>query len=58
MDTVKEALGPTRAKLFAAGGMEVSSFVDRRGRLLTLAELRTREADVFDRLNVRVPSHN
>jgi len=52
MDTVREALGGTRAKLFAAGGLKVTSFTDRRGRLFNLKELRRREADVFDRLNI------
>lgn len=55
MDTVREALGPSRAKLFAAGGQDVSSFTNRRGRLFTLAELRAKEPDVFARLNIRVP---
>jgi len=55
MDTVREALGPSRAKLFAAGGLDVTSFTDRRGRLFTLAELRQKEPDVFARFDIRVP---
>ncbi len=58
MDTVREALGATRAKLFAAGGLDVTSFTDRRGRLFNLSELRRREADVFDRLNIPVPKRD
>lgn len=55
MDVVNEALGPSRAKLFAAGGIEVRQFTDRAGRRLTLAELRRREQEVFDRLDVNAP---
>lgn len=47
MEIVEEALGATRAKLFAAGGLKVEQFTDRRGRVLTLKELRQREAAAF-----------
>lgn len=43
-----EALGATRGRLFRQGKMDVTRFVDRQGRTLTLDELRRREADVFD----------
>ena len=58
MGTVREALGPSRAKLFAAGGLDVTAFTDRRGRLFTLEQLRRREPDVFERFNIRVPTRN
>lgn len=52
MDTVTEALGVNRGKLFAAGGLQVEQFVDRAGRMLTLHDLRQRESDVFEQLNI------
>lgn len=51
-DVVVEALGRTRAKLYQDGGLSVTSFVDRRGRLFTLEELRERENDVFEELGI------
>ncbi len=52
MDVVNEALGPTRAKLFAAGGVKAESFVNREGRLLSLDQLRAREPDAFSQLKL------
>lgn len=43
MEVVEEALGKERAKLFANGRVSVGDFVDRRGRTITLQELRERE---------------
>lgn len=54
MDVVEEALGKKRAKLFAAGGLSVDRFVDRRGRQLTLQQLRERERDAFEAAGVSV----
>jgi SPP1 gp7 family putative phage head morphogenesis protein len=54
MDVVREALGEKRAKLFAAGGLKVDRFVDRRGRQLTLKELRERERDAFEAAGVEI----
>lgn len=50
--TVREALGATRAKLFAKGGLEVSAFTDRRGRRFTLKELRRRESGAFRKADI------
>ena len=36
---VDEALGPARGKLFRRGELEVTDFVDRRNRILTLEQL-------------------
>lgn len=52
MSTVKEALGATRAKLFAKGGLDISAFTDRRGRRWTLETLRRRESAAFKRVDL------
>jgi hypothetical protein len=52
MDVVEEALGPKRAKLFAAGGLDVNAFTDRKGRQLSLDDLKAKEPDVFERLDL------
>lgn len=44
-----DALGPTRGKLFRTGAIQVKDFVNPRGELLTLDDLRARYADVFNR---------
>lgn len=54
MDVVREALGEKRAKLFAAGGINVDRFVDRRGRQLTLKQLRERERSAFEAAGVEI----
>ena len=41
-----EILGPTRGKLFRAG-MTVERFVDNKGRELTIAQLKARDAELF-----------
>ena len=52
MATVEDALGRTRAKLFAAGGLKVDQFVDQQGKFMTLKELQGKEADAFKQLNL------
>lgn len=47
-----EALGVTKAKLLRDGGLDVSRFVDSRGRSLTLDELRSREAAAFEKARI------
>lgn len=42
-----EVLGPTRAKLFRQGKLNVDNFVDDNGRVYTLEELRRREREAF-----------
>jgi len=44
-----EALGPTRAKLFREGGLDIDRFVNRAGDEWTLDELRQRDAEAFKR---------
>lgn len=44
-----ESLGPTRGKLFRDGGLTIDRFTDTRGNILTLDELRQRDADAFER---------
>ena len=41
------ALGPTRGRLFRSGDLQVRDFVDRRGELLTLKDLRRSEPELF-----------
>lgn len=42
-----EVLGPTRGKLFRAGGMKVNEFVDRSGNQLTLKQLADTSPEAF-----------
>jgi len=44
-----EILGVTKGRLFRAGGVDVRDFVDTRGKVYTLAELRTRDEAAFAR---------
>lgn len=44
-----EVLGPTRARLFRDGKLEIEAFVDDNGRSYTLQELRRREREAFER---------
>ena len=41
-------LGPTRAKLFRKGGMNIERFTDPTGRSYTLAELRRLDSEAFE----------
>jgi len=43
----EEILGVSKAKLFRDGGLELDRFVDRKGHVFTLAELRERDAAAF-----------
>lgn len=52
MDIVVEALGEKRAKLFAAGGLDVQQFTAGTGRTLTLKQLRAKEASAFEAAGV------
>jgi len=54
MSVVREALGAKRAKLFAAGGLDVQRFVDRRGRQLTLKQLQDKERSAFEAAGVQL----
>jgi len=47
-----EVLGPTRGRLFREGGITMDRFVNNRGRLYTLEELRRREGRAFDAAGV------
>lgn len=49
---VEDALGPTRASLFLKGELGISDFVDARGNVLTLEQLRRVEGDAFRRAGV------
>ncbi len=44
-----EALGPTRGALFREGGLAVDGFTDNAGNILTLDQLRQREAEAFEK---------
>lgn len=46
---VEEVLGKSKAKLFLDGKLDVEKFEDRSGNMLTLRQLREREAAAFDR---------
>lgn len=47
-----DVLGPTRGRLFREGKMSVDSFVDNKGRVLTLDDLRRRDKAAFVRANL------
>ena len=44
-----EVLGKTKATLFRKGGMEIGDFVDTRGNVYNLDQLRARDAAAFAR---------
>lgn len=48
-DVIEDALGPSRAALFIKGDLDIGDFVDSRGNVLTLEQLRRVEADAFTR---------
>lgn len=48
-DIVEEALGPTKAKLYLKGGLKVEQFTNRQGRILSLEQLRAKDASAFKR---------
>lgn len=47
-----EVLGSTRGRLFRAGKLEMSAFVNNKGETLTLSELRQRNAALFEKAGV------
>jgi hypothetical protein len=47
MARVVDALGPVRAELYLKGKMRITEFFNNRGEILTLAELRARDAAAF-----------
>ncbi len=47
-----DVLGPTRGKLFRAGDLEMSAFVNNKGKVLTLEELRRKNAALFEKAGV------
>ena len=51
-DVQNDILGVAKARLFRDGGLTIDRFVDNKGRVLTLAELRKRDADAFTRAGV------
>lgn len=44
-----DILGATKGKLFRQGGLDVTDFVDNRGKVYTLDELRVRDAAAFEK---------
>jgi len=46
-----DVLGPSRAKLFR-GGLKMDRFVDRKGSELTLDQLRKRESELWETVNI------
>lgn len=51
-----EVLGPTRARLFRRGEVDLDGFVDDRGRELTLRQLYEREPGAFQRSGIPAPA--
>ena len=49
---IEQILGPTRAKLYRDGNLDLSRFVNDKGRLLTLDQLKSRDAAAFTRAGV------
>lgn len=47
-----DVLGPTRGKLFREGGITLDRFVNREGDQITLADLRRKDAEAFERAGV------
>lgn len=45
-----EVLGKTKAQLFRKGGLKIDRFVDKTGKELTLAELRTNNKEIYDKV--------
>jgi hypothetical protein len=49
-DVVEDVLGKTKAKLFNEGGLTLDRFVDFKGEVYTLDELRKHEKNAFAKL--------
>lgn len=52
----EEVLGKTKATLFRKGEIDLDRFVDRAGNELTLAELRRKEAEAWERAGLSTAS--
>lgn len=52
VDRVIDILGPARAKLYMKGGLKVGEFVNDKGRLLTLEQLKALDADAFRKTGI------
>jgi hypothetical protein len=51
-DVQDEALGPTRGRLFRLGHMDIRKFTNNRRHILTLNQLRKRDAAAFERARI------
>lgn len=49
----EESLGPTRARLFRLGKLNISKFTDNRRHILTLDQLRKRDGAAFERAGLK-----
>lgn len=47
-----EVLGPTRAKLFRDGKVDIDKFTNDKGKVYTLDQLKARDEDLFERAGV------
>lgn len=54
-DVQDDILGPERGKLFRSGGLKVDQFTGRDGAPLTLAQIRDRYPEAFNRSGARRP---
>lgn len=52
VEVQNEVLGVTKARLFRDGGLTIDRFTDSRGRVLTLEQLRRRDAGAFERIGL------
>ena len=52
VETQNEVLGPTRARLWREGRLTLDRFTDRAGNVLTLEQLRRRDAGAFEGLGL------
>ncbi|MGH1376682.1 MAG: minor capsid protein [Alphaproteobacteria bacterium] len=50
IEVQEDVLGVRKAKLFRQGGLKLDRFVDRSGKELTLADMRSRNKDVYERI--------
>jgi hypothetical protein len=51
-DVVDDVMGKTKSKLFREGNLPIDRFVDDKGKVLSLDELRVREAAAFERAGI------
>ena len=52
IDRQDDILGITKGKLFRDGGLTVQNFVDMQGRTLTIAQLKERNKEIFEKLGL------